>query len=231
MSPSEAKHQMVWSNEALAGRGVRVEQAALAAGGHRHADGVADALPERAGGGLDAGGVPVLGVAGGERAPGAQRLEVVELQAVAGQVELDVEGQAGVPAGQHEPVATGPVRVGRVVPQVALEEQVRRRRQAHRGAGVAVADLLDRVHGQARTVSTARWSRSVHSSFGVLTGVRAPSTWQRAGHDELRREPTHRADARTPVRPTDTVGLPEVPDARNDHPPRHQRRADGTRFV
>ena len=34
--------------------GVRVEQAALAAGGHRHADRVADALAERAGGGLDA---------------------------------------------------------------------------------------------------------------------------------------------------------------------------------
>jgi hypothetical protein len=35
-----------------------------------------------------------------------------ELEAVAGQVELDVLGQAGVPAGQHEPVAAQPVAVG-----------------------------------------------------------------------------------------------------------------------
>ena len=133
---------------ALAVRCVRVEQAALAPGGHRHADRVADALAQRAGGGLDAGGVPVLGVPGGERAPGAQRLEVVELQAVAGEVELDVERQAGVPGGQHEPVATRPVRVGGVVAEVALEEQVRRRGEAHRGAGMAVADLLHRIHGQ-----------------------------------------------------------------------------------
>jgi hypothetical protein len=78
--------------------GVRVEQAALAAGGHGHADGVADALAERAGGGLDAGGVPVLRVARGQRAPLPQAAQVVQAQAVAGEVELDVERQAGVPA-------------------------------------------------------------------------------------------------------------------------------------
>src|SRR3712207_9392905 len=44
---------------ALAGRAVRVEQSPLAAGRHRHADGVAQALAERAGGGLHTGGVPV----------------------------------------------------------------------------------------------------------------------------------------------------------------------------
>ena len=58
--------------------GVRVEQAALAAGGHGHADGVADALAERAGRRLDAGRVPVLGVAGRQRAPLAQVGEVLE---------------------------------------------------------------------------------------------------------------------------------------------------------
>ena len=129
-------------------RGVGVEQAALAAGGHRHADGVADALAERPGGGLDAGGVVDLGVARGQRAPGAQRLQVVQLQAVAGEVELDVEGQARVAHREHEPVAADPVRVAGVVPQPLLEEQVGRRGHAHRRAGVAVADLLDGVHGQ-----------------------------------------------------------------------------------
>ena len=111
----------------VAERGVRVEQAVLAAGGHRHADGVADALAERTGGGLDAGGVAVLRVARGLAAPGAQRLEVVELEAPAAQEELDVEGQAGVAAGEDEAVAAGPVRVGRVVAHHLLEQQVRRR--------------------------------------------------------------------------------------------------------
>ena len=118
---------MWWSNGESPERGVGVEQAVLAAGGHRHADRVADALAERAGGGLDAGGVAVLRVARGLAAPGAQRLEVLELEAPAAEEELDVEGQAGVPAGQHEAVAAGPVRVGGVVPHHLLEQQVRRR--------------------------------------------------------------------------------------------------------
>ena len=91
---------------------------------------------------------PYSGWPGVLRAPGAQRLEVVELQAPAAEEELDVERQARVAARQHEPVAARPVRVGGVVPHHLLEEQVRRGRQAHRRAGVAVADLLDGVHGQ-----------------------------------------------------------------------------------
>ena len=133
---------------ALAQRGVRVEQAPLAAGGHRHADRGAEALAQRAGGDLDAGGVPVLRVAGGLAAPGAQGLEVGELQAVAREVQLDVEGEAGVPGGEHEPVAADPVGVGGVVPHDPLEQGVRQRGEAHRGAGVAVADLLHGVRGQ-----------------------------------------------------------------------------------
>ncbi len=133
---------------ALTGSGLRVEQAALTAGGHGHAHGVAQALAERTGGGLHARGVPVLGVRGGEAAGRPQRLDVVELQAVAGQVELVVQGQTGVAAGQHEAVATRPPRVGGVVPQQPLEEQVRGRGQAHGGARVAVAGLFDGVDGQ-----------------------------------------------------------------------------------
>ena len=134
--------------EALAGRGVGVEHAVDASCRQRHADGVADALAQRAGRDLDAGGVAELGVAGGLGAPGAQRLEVVELEAEAAEVELGVEGDASVAARQHEAVAGDPLGVGRVVAHDLLEEQVRHRREAHGGAGVAVADLLDRVHRQ-----------------------------------------------------------------------------------
>ena len=85
-------------------------------------------------------------------------------------------------AGQDEPVAPDPVRVGRVVAQVPLEEQVRRRREAHRRAGVAVADLLDGVHGQdpdgvdraAVEVGPVEGPRQASSS-DVHTACREPS--------------------------------------------------------
>jgi hypothetical protein len=143
-----AEHVHVMVERAGAGRGVRVEQAALAAGGHGHADRHRDALAQRAGGRLDAGGQPVLGVARGQAAPGPQRLEVIQGQTVPGQVELDVQGQAGMAAGQHEPVPAEPVRVRGVVPQEPLEDQVRGRGQAHRRAGVTGASFLHRIHGQ-----------------------------------------------------------------------------------
>jgi hypothetical protein len=96
--------------------GIRVEQATHAARGHRHADGVAEALAERAGGGLHAERVAVLRVAGGQAAPLPERLEVVQAEAIAGEVELDVEGQARVPTGKDEPVATEPAGISGVVP-------------------------------------------------------------------------------------------------------------------
>jgi len=77
----------------LAGRGLRVEQAALAAGRHRHTDGGRQALTQRAGGDLDTGGVADFRVPRGERAPRTQCLEVVELQTEPTEVELDVLGQ------------------------------------------------------------------------------------------------------------------------------------------
>ena len=139
-------HEVVERRLALGG--VRVEQAVLAAGGHGHADGVGDTLAERSGRGLDAGGVAVLRVARRLAAPGAQRLEVLELQAPAAEVELDVQGHARVAAREHEPVAARPVRVGRVVAHHLLEQQVRRGGQAHGRARVSVADLLHGVHRQ-----------------------------------------------------------------------------------
>ena len=137
-----------------------------------------------------------LGVARGQRAPGAQRLEVGELQAVAGEVELDVEGEAGVAHRQHEAVAADPVRVARVVLQPLLEEQVGGGRHAHRGAGVAVADLLDGVHrehargvdrpavelaealgqGRVRLARGCRWGRRSRPRPGPRTGCSA-SMW------------------------------------------------------
>ena len=139
---------MWWSNGRLTRCGVGVEQTPLAAGGHGHPDRVRDALAERAGGDLDAVGVAVLRVSRGQRPPGAQRLQVIELEPESAEVELDVLGQARVPAGQHETVAAGPVRLGRIVSHHLLVEQVRRRGQADRRTRVPVAHLLHGVGGE-----------------------------------------------------------------------------------
>ncbi|SLD48329.1 Uncharacterised protein [Mycobacteroides abscessus subsp. massiliense] len=53
-----------------------------------------------------------------------------------------------MPAGQHEPVAADPGGVTGIVAQLTLKERVRHGRQAHRGARVAIANLLHRVGGQ-----------------------------------------------------------------------------------
>ena len=102
-----------------------------------HPDRVREALAERSGRRLDAGRQAVLGVARGDAAPLAERLEVLERDAVAGQVEERVEQHAGVAGGQDEPVAIGPVRVGRGVAQEPRPQDVGHRRGAHRGARVA----------------------------------------------------------------------------------------------
>jgi hypothetical protein len=132
----------------LALRRLGVEQTALVAGGHRHAHRVRDTLPERAGRGLHARGVPVLGVTRRLRTVRAERLQVVQSELVAGEEELGVKGQRGVAGGQDEPVAAGPLRVGGVVSHHLLKDRVRRRGQAHRGARVAVSDLLHGVSSQ-----------------------------------------------------------------------------------
>ena len=64
---------------------------------------------------------------------------------VAGQVEQGVEQHRAVPGGEHEAVAVRPVRIGRVVLQVARPQHVRHGRCAHRQAGMAGVRSLHRV--------------------------------------------------------------------------------------
>jgi hypothetical protein len=117
--------------------------------GHGEADGVADALAQRAGRDLDTLGVVHLGVAGGGRAPLAERLDVVQRQAVPGEVQHGVEEDRGVAGGEDEPVAVGPVRVVRVVLHDAGPQHVGEGGQGHRRARVAVLGGLRGVHGEA----------------------------------------------------------------------------------
>ena len=125
-----------------------VELGREAAFGDRHADPVGEALAERTGRRLDAGRQAVFGMAGRARAPLAERLQVLEGDAVAGQVEERVQEHAGVPGGQDEPVAVRPVGMRRGVAQEPRPHDVRHRCGAHGGTGVTGVRLLDTVDRQ-----------------------------------------------------------------------------------
>ena len=112
----------------------------------RHPDAVREALPERPGRRLDARRVTALGVAGRRRAPLPEALELVEREVVPGEVERRVLEDARVAGAEHEPVAVGPVRIGRRVPHRLGVEQVRERRERHRRARMAGVRLLHGVH-------------------------------------------------------------------------------------
>ncbi len=122
--------------------GLRVEEPALEARGVSEADSGGQALAQRAGRDLDAGGVAVLGVTGGLGTPGAQCLEVVELEAVTAEVELNVLGQRAVSNGEDEPVTAEPVVVGRVATHDLLEQEVCGGCEAHGSSGMPVANLF-----------------------------------------------------------------------------------------
>jgi hypothetical protein len=81
-------------------------------------------------------------------APLAELLQVVDGQAVARHVQQAVQQRRAVAGGQHEAVAVGPQRVGRMVLQEARPQHVGHRRGVERQAGVAAVGLLHHVDGQ-----------------------------------------------------------------------------------
>ena len=83
--------------------------------GDRHADGIRDALPERARRGFDTGSQMTLRMAGRAASPLPEALYVHERQVVAGEMQQRVEQHRAVSGRQHEAVAVGPFRIARVV--------------------------------------------------------------------------------------------------------------------
>ena len=116
--------------------------------GHGHAHRVGDALAQGAGGGLDAAGVAVLGMAGGQGAELAELLEVVDLQAVAEQVQQAIQQHGAVTGGQHKAIPVGPLGVGGIVLHLLAPDGVGGGRRAHGHAGVTGLGLLNALGGQ-----------------------------------------------------------------------------------
>ena len=129
-------------------RGVGVEEAPFVTRRHAHAHGRRESLTQWTRRDLDALGVTELGVSRRQRLPGAECFEVGEFKAESAEVELDVLREARVSTRQDEAVTTDPGGVDRVVTHDALVQRVSERSKTHRGAGVAVAHLLDGVGGK-----------------------------------------------------------------------------------
>ena len=123
-----------------------VEHRAHVRFGHSHADGVAYSLTERAGRGLHAGCVAVLGVAGCPAFPLPELLQVIEREIVAGEIEHAVQQHRCVSRRQHESIAVQPIRVGRIVAKVLGPEHVCEWRERHWCAGMAGVRFLNGVH-------------------------------------------------------------------------------------
>ena len=115
----------------------------------RHADRIGQTLAERPGGGFDAGGVAVLRVSGRERAELAEALDLVDgHRLVAGEIQQRIEQHRAVAGREHEAVAVGPGRIGRVEFEEAREQDGGDIGRAHGQAGMAGIGLFDRVHRQ-----------------------------------------------------------------------------------
>ncbi len=91
----------------------------------------------------------VFRMAGGDRAELAEALDLVDRhRLVAGEIKQRVDQHRAVAGREHEAVAVGPGRIGRVELQEAREQHGRDVGRAHRQAGMAGFRLLHRVHGQ-----------------------------------------------------------------------------------
>ena len=78
----------------------------------------------------------------------AEVLEVVQSDAVAGEVQLDVLGERSVATRKDEAIAAFPVGVVRIMLDEMLVEGVGDGRQGDGGTGVAASSLLNRVGRQ-----------------------------------------------------------------------------------
>ncbi len=148
---ADALHQVAVGGEHI---GPVVDQVVAELGrqhalGDRHADRIAEPLAERAGGGLDTHRVAVLGMARRARAELAEAFDLVEGHAlVAQKIEQRVEQHRAVAGREHEAVAVGPGRIGRIEFEHAGEQHGGDVGRPHGQAGMPGLGLLHRIHRQ-----------------------------------------------------------------------------------
>ena len=116
--------------------------------GNRHADGIGDALPQRASGGLHTWRIAILGMTRGFGMQLTEVLQIVDGQVVTGQVQQRVDQHGAMTVGQDEPVAIDPLRVAGVVVHVVVPQHFGNVGHAHGRTGVTGFGFLYGVHAQ-----------------------------------------------------------------------------------
>ncbi len=130
----------------LAFRSFRIEQTALEALAVSETNCGGKALAQRAGGHFDARSQAVFRMARGTGVRAATEvLQVIQGQAVAGEVQLNILGEGSVSAGKDEAVATFPLGIVRIMLDEVLIQGIGDGGQGNGGTRVAVACTLNRV--------------------------------------------------------------------------------------
>ena len=115
--------------------------------GERHADGVRNALAERAGRGFDTRRVTIFRMPGGNGTELTEMLQLVQRHLrIAGEIEQRIEQHRAVPRRQHEAVAVRPVRRGGIEFQEAREQHRRHIGHTHRHSRMPRICGLHGVH-------------------------------------------------------------------------------------
>ena len=113
-----------------------------------HAHGAADPLPQGTRRHLDAGRAAIFRMSGRPAPPLAKGLNVLEAEIVARQEKHRVQEHGPMPGREHHPVPVRPLRVRRVVPEVARPERVGDRGRPHGKAGMPGLGALHGVNGE-----------------------------------------------------------------------------------
>jgi hypothetical protein len=108
-------------------------------------------------------------MAGGLGAELAKALQLLDRQAIAGEVEQAVEQHRAVPVREDEAIAVRPARIRRVVAQMALPQRHRDLGHAHWHARMPGFRRLHRVHGE-RTNGIGKLGLGSLGRYGGIHG-------------------------------------------------------------
>ena len=177
--------------------------------GEGHADRVGETLPQRSGRGLHASGHAELRVTGCLAVQLAEALQLLERQRVAGEVQQRVQEHRAMSVRQHEAVAVRPVRIGRIVFQVAAPQHFGDFRHAHGHAGVATVGGLHGIDGEeAQRIAKLLACGQAGPDFSIHAG--AVSLLRTLLHvdkaQDHRREDELHGQSHLPARHHDVVG-------------------------
>ena len=148
---ADALHQAAVARQHI---GLVVDQVVAESGiemalGDGEAHGIGNALAQRAGGGLDAGGMAEFRMARGLRAQLAEVLDLVQRHVlVAQEIEQRIHQHGAVAGGEDEAVPVGPVRIGGIEFEELGEQHGGDVGGTHGQARMARIGFLDRIHAE-----------------------------------------------------------------------------------